>query len=287
MADYVMNININLAGLLAELQRAVQRTINLVASGLETKQYVTGEYLRLPDTSFGITLDSKLKWSREQAQREYSKWVLSNGFRDMTEGAGLFLDSVHNILAYWDIGIRVRDQGPITMGDWDKMIIKGGASFHELGFPHKLDHLSKEHGLALNETFISKLLTINKTRNCLVHRQGVVSQKDVNCEGGLQTKWMKLALVMQDGETCKEVTLPFMAEKNTLVGVRNQEQAKVFPLGSQVEFTAQEFSDICWCFFIFGNSLKESVEAKGIDLGFLPKKEKQPEISKPEVPKLL
>jgi hypothetical protein len=119
MADYKINIQINLAGLIGELQRSIQRTINQVASGLETKQYVTGESLRLPDTSMGITLDKDLKWDKEQAQEEYSKWVLSNGFRDMTESAGLFLESVHNILAYWAIGTRMKDQGPLTGEDWN------------------------------------------------------------------------------------------------------------------------------------------------------------------------
>lgn len=274
MADYKINIKINLAGLISELQRSVQRTINLVASGLETKQYVTGESMRLPDTSMGITLDKHLKWDREQAQKEYSKWVLINGFRDVTEGAGLFLESVHQILSYWDLGIRMKGEGPLTGDNWNEMIVKGGRSFHALGFPDKLDHLSKKHKLVLNKTLTSEVLSINATRNCLVHRRAIVSEKDSNCEDGLKIRWMKLAIVIKNEDGVKEIIPPFVAEKDSVLGVRNREEVKVFPLGSQVEFTAQEFADICWCFFVFGNSLTKSVEGRGTELGFLPGQEK-------------
>ncbi len=208
MADYKINIQINLAGLIGELQRSVQRTIDLVASGLETKQYVTGESLRLPDTSMGITLDKNLKWDRERAQKEYSKWVLINGFRDVTEGTGLFLESVHQILSYWGLGIRMKDEGPLTGEHWNEMIVKGGRHFHGLGFPDKVDHLSKKHKLVLNEALTSEVLSINATRNCLVHRGGVVSDRDVNCEDGLKTRWMKLTLVIQNEDGQKEIIPP-------------------------------------------------------------------------------
>jgi len=274
MADYKINIQINLAGLIGELQRSIQRTINLVTSGLEAKQYVTGESLRLADTSFGITLDNNLIWDREQAQKEYSKWLLINGFRDVTESAGLFLESVHNILSYWELGIRQKEEGKLTGGHWNEIIVAGGRRFHSLGFPDKLDHLSKKHKLTLNEILTSEVLSINATRNCMAHRGGVVSQKDVNCEDGLKIKWMKLTLVIQDEDGEKEVVPPFVAEKDSVLGVRNREEVKVFPLGSQVEFTVQEFSDICWCFFVFGDSLRQSVEGRGTEMGFLSKKEK-------------
>lgn len=80
---------------------------------------------------------------------------------------------------------------------------------------------------------------------------------------------MVLILINKDGE--KEVVPPFEADKGDKIALRNREEKKIFPLGTQIQFTAQEFSDICWCVFLFGNSLKDSIEKRGLELGLLKK----------------
>jgi hypothetical protein len=267
MTTHKINIKINLGGLIDELSRSVQRTISLVAAGLHVKQYINSESLHLPDVNMGMRYDRPI-WTTDQIQIEYDKWLLTNGFRDVTESVSAFMESAHDVLSYWEIACYQQSRGEVRGGDWNRIIVGGHKSFNKRPFPSKLDHISS-HQINIDTNLKNQVLTINATRNCLVHRRGIVADADLNIDGGLQIEWTKMALIFinKDGE--KEVVPPFNAEKGDKIAIRNKEEKKIFPLGTQIQFTVQEFSDICWCVFLFGNSLKESIQKRGVELGLV------------------
>jgi len=269
MASHKINIKIDLGGLIGELGRSVQRTISLVASGLRVKQHITSESLYLPDINVGMTYDRPI-WTTDETQNEFVRWLLINGFRDVTESVSAFLESVHDVLSFWEIACYQQSKTEVTGGDWNRIIVGGHKSFNKRHFPDKLNHISS-HEINIEAKLKNQVLTINATRNCLVHRRGVVLNVDLNIGGGLQIQWTKMVLILinKDGE--KEVVPPFEADKGDKIALRNREEKKIFPLGTQIQFTVQEFSDICWCVFLFGNSLKDSIEKRGLELGLLKK----------------
>jgi hypothetical protein len=62
-------------------------------------------------------------------------------------------------------------------------------------------------------------------------------------------------------------------EKESTICMVHEEKQKSFPLKSMVNFSVDEFSELTWSFFLFAEELVKSINAYGIDQGFIPKAE--------------
>ena len=269
MAEKQINVTISLNSLREELQRSLQKAIYLVSAGLQTKDQIDPVLLRLPNNSITMTFHGGLRWDAEEVQKQYSEWVLSNGFRDVIEGVSAFLESAHEVSSYWEIVGKQKDGEKITGSDWQKIVVSGKKRFHRLGLPDKFVHLSTEHDIEVEPKFSEQVLSINISRNCLVHRGGVVTEKDINNNNALEVKWTKLMMVLQSEDGEKELELGKMIGKNSDLCMRNQEELKAFSIGEQIVFTTGEFANISWSLFLFGNDLVQKISTVGLKNGFV------------------
>jgi hypothetical protein len=269
MAEQSINVTvkINLDGLRGELQRSLQKVIYLVSAGLQTKDQITPEILQLPTNTIKMVFDSGLNWSSEKAQEQYSEWVLSNGFRDTIENLGTFLESAHRVLSCWELVGKQRDGIDITVADWNE--VKVGRGFNRLGLPKRLKHIKEQHAILFDETLRSHVLSINKARNCLFHRDGIVSDKDITTDNALEVQWRRMVILVQNEDGEKELVRGEVIEGGSQIAIRNEDKTKSFVLGSKMEFTVQEFSDICWCLFLFGEELVRKISDYGVNKGFI------------------
>ena len=103
-----ITVKVNLDGLRGELQRSLQRIICLVATGLEAKSDVDPNEISLP-TNIKSSFSS-LDLNKENYYEQYTEWVLSNGFRDSIESAGVFLESAHRVLSVWELIEKQKDR---------------------------------------------------------------------------------------------------------------------------------------------------------------------------------
>jgi len=269
VTTHSINITINLNALRGELQRALQRIIYLVAAGLQTKQYINGKQLELPTNSINMIFDSSLLWDDQKAQNEYMQWVLSNGFRDAIESLNSFLESTHRVLSFWKLAGIQKDGAEITGAHWNDIVVGGAQKFHSLGFPDKLEHIRNKHSIPYDESLSSHVLSINKARNCFVHRCGIVSGKDLNNGNSLQIKYRRMVFLVRNVDGEKELVIGEVVQKDSVIAVRNQDETKSFALGSKIELTVKEFTDITWCLFLFGDNLVQKVSAYGLQHGFV------------------
>ena len=269
MSTHAINVTVNLNALRGELQRSLQKTIYLVAAGLQTKEHISANQLQLPTASISIEFNSGLNWDHDKAQEEYSKWVLSNGFRDAIENVSAFLESAHRVLSFWELAGKQKDGTDITGADWNDVIVNAGRKFHVLGLPHKLEHIKKQHAILFDETLGSHVLSINQARNCLVHRVGIVSDRDLTTDNALEVQWRRMVFVVQNKDGEKELVMGEVVEKGSGLAMRHEDKTKSFALGSRIEFTVQEFSDISWCLFLFANELVLKVSDYGVKKGFV------------------
>ena len=269
MADYKIHIDINLNGLRGELQRSLQRTIYLVSAGLQTKDKIDPDHLRLPTNSVTMIFDDGLKWDAQTAEGQYSEWVLSNGFRDLMEYFNAFFESAHKVLAFWGLTTRQKAGIEITGSDWNQIIVSGVRSFHRRGLPDKFSHVEGKHNIPIDAKLREQILSINAARNCLVHRNGVVTEQDVGASGALEIKWTSLALIVKSENGEKELVLGEVVKKGSVIAMQSKESVKKFNLGERVLFTAQEFANICWGLFMFGDDLVQKMSDFGVRNGFL------------------
>lgn len=263
MQPNTLKITINLNALLGELQESLQTTINLVAVALKATAPESMEDLRLPSEVFVTEFASKAQWSHAEAIEKHRTWAISNGLRDAVEGASSFIESAHRVLSIW--ALASSNNGKVLYGDYQREL--EGASFHRLGLPDKLTHLKSEHGIALDADLERHLLSINNARNCLVHRRGIVSQRDLNFDGKMLVEWRKLHIFLQNEDGEHDLVIGQLVEKESAICLRIKDERKVFALGERVAFTAQEFADVTWGLYAFGNELVKQVSAVNPDSG--------------------
>ncbi len=267
MATQTLNVNVNLNGLRGELQRSLQEVICLVATGLEAETDVEPENLALPtDIKWSF---SKLRLDKETFRVRYSEWVLSNGFRDAIESIGVYLESVHRVLSIWELVEKQKGGTPISDGEWNSLFLDGGNRFHRLGLPDKLDHICLTHEIGVKDSYKEQILSINIARNCYVHRNGVVSDRDTNKEGSLRVSWSRLHTFLQDEDGEHPLVIGRTVEKGSTLCVRAEESEKAFAIGERLSFSVAEMSEILWCLFLFSNDLVMAISKFGEAKGFI------------------
>ncbi|OGP51309.1 MAG: hypothetical protein A2Y79_03800 [Deltaproteobacteria bacterium RBG_13_43_22] len=269
MADHEISININLDALRGELQRSLQRTIYLVSAGLQSKDKLNIDCLQLPTNNVTMIFDGGLKWDAQTATEQYEKWILSNGFRDIIEHFNSFFESAHKVLAFWELAVKQKDGVKITGSLWNQIIVSGAKSFHRLGLPDKFTHVQDKHGIQIDTKLREQILSSNAARNCLVHRNGVVTELDISASTGFEVRWTNLDLIVQNEDGEKELVLGQIVEKDSVIAMRSREALKTFGIGEQVTFSALEFANIAWTLFLFANDLVQKMSGFGLTSGLI------------------
>lgn len=259
MSEPSLKININLDALLGELQTSLQQTINLVAVALTATAPADGEELRLPGEIFATTYASRVRWSQKEATERHSTWAISNGFRDAVEGVSSFLESAHRVATVWKL--VAGNGGKVKVAEFNREM--EGKAFHRLGLPDKLEHLKKEHDVPFDAVLERQLVSVNTARNCLVHRQGIVGDRDVNLENKMRVEWRRLHYFVRDEDGDHELVLNKALEKDGTVCLKVIDEFKEFALGERVVFTTQEFANTAWGLFSFGSELVASLGKMG------------------------
>ena len=261
-------VNINLDGLRSELQRSLQSIICLVSAGLNSSDSIDSDNLHLP-TSIKHTFANTSAIQKDKFKNKYSEWILSNGFRDAIESISSFLESVHQVLTCWELAVKTESEFHIPRDDWNITFPRMIKQYHRFGLPEKLSHISDEHDIEIKESFKDQVLSINSARNCLVHRNGVVSDRDVNEDNELVVKWLHMKLFVRNEDGDQDLVVGEVLEKESTICMKLEEKEKIFALGSLVSFTVEEFSELTWCFFLFGEELVKTINQSGMDLGFV------------------
>jgi hypothetical protein len=263
-----VQFQVNLDAPRAQLQRALQRSIYLVSGALNSGAYIEDAHLKLPDIGIEATFDSSLKWSTEEVRHHLKEWTLQNGFRDIVESLGAFLEEIHRICSVWAL-VKKQEGGQTLSGkDLQNLNEVEPKKFHKLGLPDKLDHLRDSHGISIDTEMTRNVLSVNHARNCLVHRNGVVTTLDA-VDGKLVVWWRRMKFVVADEDGERELVMGVVNEKAATVGVRFVDDEKSFSTGESLGFSSQEFQNIAWSVFLFANDLTISLNQWGLSNGLV------------------
>ena len=250
-----LQITVNLDALLGELQFSLQTTINLLAISLRATPPESMDDLRLPQDALVTKFAQSARWSHAEALEKHQTWAIANGLRDAVEGVSSFLESTHRVFSIWELAST--NGGSVTYEEY-QAAMEGGA-FHRLGMPDKLTHLKSAHGIEIDAVLERQLLSVNNARNCLVHRRGVVSQRDLNTPDSMLVEWRKLYVFLQDEDGEHELVFGKAIKKASSVCIRVQDGQRAFTLGERVTFAIQAFADVTWGLYAFGTEIVKLV----------------------------
>ncbi len=260
MVERQLDIHLDLGAVQGTLQRALQRSVDLVSFGLHAAETAANGSLTLPGAYFQVAAASNEALNFDQAKQEFPPWLVGHGLRDSIEAVGLFLQEVRLVCAVWSLGNQT------TGAAWMARMVEEAKKFHHRGLPDKLTFLEKEYGLTF-PPLKEQIFSINGARNCIVHRRGVVHDQDMNSPSGLRVRWRRYQIFVDGPSGRREIVPPAMVDGGETIRMIEGDVEKVFAKGSVVGFSAQEFSEICWTLLSFGMATVKNLEAHGRAIG--------------------
>jgi len=239
-------------GVIAPTLRVLQQTVEVVSFSLSALENAD---LSQPPKFEGSRFQFLVGGDVPAAVRKesYTNWLLSKGFQDLARGIRLSLEEA---LLYNSIVELARTDLP-NIKTWEALqdrMQQFRKRADEANFPDLLAQVNK--GLTAPLHFESQFLSLQKVRNCLEHRDGVVADKDVDPD----TKVLRLALpriklfIEKEGKEI-EIDKGSLVEANTAMGMKNVIQEQEFKLGERITFKAEEFHDIGYGYWLIASDL--------------------------------
>ena len=211
--------------------------------------------------TFHPAIDRRLSYG--EAREKSTQWLLTSFLTDSVNATGNFLDECRKICAIY----RLSSKGRVIGQEFNDIFGKEWKRFHHLDFPKKFDDLRKEFGV--QTVFETHFLSMNKTRNCLIHRKGVVTSQDTNDNGRLTLKWSVLSVVAKPpgSEVETVVDSSFAVETGCLIGFRFMDKHRSFEIGQRIKLTLPELYESISTLYAFATTRVESIESYGTAQG--------------------
>jgi hypothetical protein len=214
---------------------------------------------------FNLFPAQEQRLTRASAIAEAQRWYLCTAFRDAIELLNVFLDQGRLLCALFPSAA----QGKIQSDDYNRIFGTEIRQFHRLGLPDKLKKLQRHFGVA--SELEAHVLSINTVRNCLVHRLGIVTDRDVDANGELVLLWRTSDLVAQNPDGTQELSILDNPEIQIVPGwtviYRVIDKKKVFRKAERIDLSYREITDTFLSLMNFTTTLAVSIEGYGKQVG--------------------
>lgn len=191
--------------------------------------------------------DNEIKLFKE----EFASWITTNGFRELIETLSVFLDNIFNVC------LSISSTKSV-----DNSSEKLSKNFSLKGIEGKFKLLEEKFNIKI--LYRDFILSINKARNCLAHRRGLLGTED--CDNGkFELKWMGTEIFAQK-KTGEIIILeaPIQAdgvllEEGESLGIRLNEKKLLFNIGDVIRLTPRNLSEICYFIMIITEEIIKEV----------------------------
>ncbi|MBL8659086.1 MAG: hypothetical protein JNM75_04940 [Rhodospirillales bacterium] len=258
-----LSITLDRNGVAAPAQRVVTIASEVVGTCL---QALANEDLSPPELQGGFVhyRFSGLEMSAEERRETYQNWILSKGFQDLARGVRETLEE-----ALFYIAIHNLKQKRTTFGQFEADMASIRANVANLSFPKLLDDVNM--GLSEPMAFEAEFLSLQRVRNCLEHRGGRVSNRDVDSGTGIMTlSFPRLRLFFRRGEEEVEVTKnsdKFCGESEGITVFLNRvTRSREYALDEPVVISADDFAEIAMACFMFASDIASKLPGETTEL---------------------
>ncbi len=260
-----VNVSVNTGALLGKFLRDIQNLLDiimLVSAGLES---VTEEQYRANPAFMSFQPAVNQSLTLDDAKNRSKQWLLTSFLTDSVNVTANFLDECRKVCALY----RLSGRQQITAQEFLHILTKDYKRFHKAGSPDKFKSLRDD--FRVQTPFEEHFLSLNRARNCLVHRRGLVSSEDADEDGRLAIKWSVMELVAIPPGGAEEIVLggPTDVAAGSSLGVRVRDRTRAFALGERITLETRELYQSIFTLFAFAKELVKSIEAYGEALGVL------------------
>ncbi|MGP8217472.1 MAG: hypothetical protein ACLQQ4_18030 [Bacteroidia bacterium] len=221
------------------------------------------------DTLPIVIIDPSDPNNTKPTKAETLLWLYKKAFEEFIIGLTESLIEAYRLLKISRLSVSTKLKRDKTDVQIMEEITKINDTAMKMFFPNLLNEIEKELEVAL--LFKNELISINCVRNCLVHRSGIVKDKDINDEANKVLKLMyfqyKTYSELEGQKTEMNWDRRKAGVQATGLEIVRTNAVLNFPLNSNVYLNDNNFNDVaCTCaFFVY--YLLEVVQKKTIELG--------------------
>jgi hypothetical protein len=208
--------------------------------------------------SFGLSGSEPVDFAERKAT--YTNWLLSKAFQDLARAVNEALQE-----AYCYVEVLALPGGTSTWGALQETIKSIQVKANKMHFPELLRHVGERLNTKLQ--FGEEYSSLQKVRNCLEHRAGVVGERDIVADGKLKLRFPTYELVITEStgkETIVAQQEEIYVEGGGSVGFRIGRIEKEFALGERVILTPFDFQQIAQGCIAFCADLGSKLPARVI-----------------------
>jgi hypothetical protein len=189
----------------------------------------------------------------DQRRTIYQNWLLAKGFQDLVRGVRETLEEACSYLH------MIKQRGPVQLHKLAADREKARMAAAKLGFPQLMAKVTA--GLVEPIAFGDGILSMQKVRNCLEHRGGIVGPEDLDKGKSAVALYIprREIFYMRKGEEIEVVPdEPVNAEDGepeVQLLIRFVVRTHQYPLGERISFSAAQFGEIAAACDHFGVDL--------------------------------
>jgi hypothetical protein len=239
----VLNVTLNKDGVIGPAMDALRTAAGAIVVSLRA---IDEADLEGPVEIAGPAMAFRLEDGEADAasrRDRYRNWLLAKGFQDLARGLRHTLEEA----CLWVELVRKHGER-IPEGDFAAMVEALRSRANRKNFPDLMTALNE--GLSAKLHWEQQFMSLQKVRNCLEHRNGVVSaDKDAAGSNALSLSIPRLQLVVKQGDTETELRPGLVVEKGGEVLVRVTTRQHDYAVGDRIVFTPDDFGEIafaCW-----------------------------------------
>src|SRR4030043_1049828 len=209
-------LRIDFNSLIGNLQANLQHLSDLVLFGNATVLVAQEKDYNNSSAFFHFQPAQNQKYDFNQAKERFGQWCLVNSFEDAVDYLHCFLDECYTVCEI----LRSGQNNLIQLKLFHWILNIGKSKFHKQGLPDKIKRLKDVYRVYSNME--DQILSLNRVRNCLVHRLGIVGQQDVDLNNVLTAKFKQMQLLAISPNKDQEVIIsePTNVEGGWTVAVR-------------------------------------------------------------------
>ncbi len=257
MAQKEIQLNIQISEVSNKCLRLINKTTTNIA-------FIHNAVLNIDTITFPplqtdglpITIDDPNENALNISPKEKAlDWLLKKAFEEFILGLTESLIEAYKVVKLKTFSIKTKTQ-TFTVDQINEEIEKISKKPLELPFPKLIDEIEAELKKRLNLS--DEIKSINQVRNCLVHDNGIVSDKRINDKENncLNLKYIELVVISEKDGKIIEVKLQDKKDGFTTnkIGFETRQSIISFPKGGHVKIDQNLFNCISYtCIqFVFG-----------------------------------
>lgn len=177
-----LDINILVTEVLNRMMRQTHLTVEAVTFIYHALQnYNELNHPPLETDSLPIAIEDPDRQLKPELKKKRTlEWVFKKAFEEFIVGLTESLIEAYKFIKFYNLAANSKIKSISSKDELDTALNKIERNALSLNFPTLIKEI--EEGFNLNLLLKREILSVNQVRNCLVHRNAIVSEKDINDE---------------------------------------------------------------------------------------------------------